>query len=78
MARGRQSIPWGRRVQPENLGPQESQFEEQVRYLRLGADELVNSVPLRYWAMKHADDRYVPEELLHAWGIDVEWNWDRT
>jgi hypothetical protein len=44
-------------------------FDEMVRRLNLSEKEYRSSVPLREWAQKHKDSKYVPQDLLKAWGI---------
>jgi hypothetical protein len=46
-------------------------FERMVKQLGLHAGELVYSLPLREWAQRNKDYRYVPEALLEAWGLTV-------
>ena len=47
-------------------------FEEMVGRLKLSEKEYQSSIPLRQWAQKHKDSKYVPQDLLEAWGIEVE------
>ena len=47
-------------------------FEEMVRRLKLSENEYRSSIPLRQWAQKHKDSKYVPQDLLKAWGIVVK------
>jgi hypothetical protein len=42
-----------------------------VKQLKLSEKEYRNSIPLKEWAQKHKDSKYVPQELLEAWGIVV-------
>jgi hypothetical protein len=46
-------------------------FEEMVRRLNLSEKEYRSSVPLKEWVQKHKDSKYVPQDLLEAWGIVV-------
>jgi hypothetical protein len=46
-------------------------FEEMVRRLKLSEKEYRNSIPLKEWAKKHKDSKYVPQDLLEAWGIEA-------
>jgi hypothetical protein len=46
-------------------------FEEMVRRLNLSEKEYRSSVPLKEWAQEHKDSKYVPQDLLEAWGIVV-------
>jgi hypothetical protein len=47
-------------------------FEEMVRRLKLSEKEYRSSIPLREWAQKHKDSKYVPQKLLDAWGIEAK------
>jgi hypothetical protein len=44
-------------------------FEEMVTRLNLSKEECRGSIPLKEWAKKHKDSKYVPQDLLEAWGI---------
>lgn len=46
-----------------------SEFEHVVKELGLTPDEYQNSVPLKEWARQNKDEKYVPSELLKAWGL---------
>jgi hypothetical protein len=46
-------------------------FEETVRRLKLSEKDYRSSVPLKEWAQKHKDSKYVPQDLLEEWGIVV-------
>ena len=46
-------------------------FEEMVRRLNLSEKEYRSSVPLKEWAQKHKDSKYVPQDLLDAWEIEA-------
>jgi hypothetical protein len=47
-------------------------FEEMVRRLKLSEKEYQTSIPLKEWAQKHKDSKYVPQDLLEAWGITAK------
>jgi hypothetical protein len=47
-------------------------FDEMVRRLKLSEKEYRSSIPLKEWARKNKDSKYVPQDLLEAWGIDVD------
>jgi hypothetical protein len=49
-----------------------SAFEHLVATLRLAPEEYANSTVLRDWVRKNKDHRYVPSELLGAWGLRVD------
>jgi hypothetical protein len=57
--------------QPKVKDEDETEFDREVRRLRLTQFELVSSIALRYWAKRYKNMRYVPEELLSAWGMKV-------
>jgi hypothetical protein len=46
-------------------------FEEMVRLLKLSEKDYRSSIPLRKWAQKNKDSKYVPQDLLEEWGIEV-------
>jgi hypothetical protein len=46
-----------------------SSFEEMVRQLKLSEKEYRGSTALKQWAQKYKDSKYVPQDLLEAWGI---------
>jgi hypothetical protein len=37
-----------------------------------GPPEYEGSIPLQEWARKNKDQKYVPSNLLQAWGLDVK------
>ena len=49
-----------------------SSFEEVVKKLRLSPSEYEGSIHLREWARKNKEQKYVPSNLLEAWGFDVK------
>lgn len=49
-----------------------STFEYEVRALRLRPENYADSPELRDWAQKNKDRRYVPPELLTAWGFALD------
>jgi len=58
--------------QPQSLvpfSPALSAFELQTRKLGLSPDEFVSSEPLKEWARKNKDQKFVPSDLLQAWGF---------
>jgi hypothetical protein len=44
-------------------------FEHVVNALRLSPEEYERSIPLKEWVRLNKDDKYVPSELLKAWGF---------
>ena len=72
MARKRGNPNWGK---PEvNNFPYAgaSSFEEVVKKLRLSPTEYEGSMQLQDWARKNKDQKYVPLNLLQAWGVEVK------
>ncbi len=49
----------------------QTSFEAVVKELRLSPNNYEGSLPLREWVRKNKDQRYVPPELLKAWGFVV-------
>jgi hypothetical protein len=60
---------WGR---PFRFAPISTEFEMQVRHLRLTPDEYVVSSELRCWCERNRNRFYIPEWLLDAWDIHVD------
>ena len=48
---------------------EQSEFERVVEALRLLPHEYLTSNALREWARQNKDYKYVPSELLKAWGL---------
>lgn len=49
----------------------ESSFERIVDSLKLSPEQYQNSPELREWVLRNKDDKYVPPELLKAYGFNV-------
>jgi hypothetical protein len=71
MAKKRPNPGWtnGAGVKPAKAG--ETAFETITQELGLEPTGYVSSGKLRAWAEKHKNQRYIPEGLLRAWGIEV-------
>lgn len=72
MAKKRDNPNWGK---PEsNILPYAgaSSFEGIVKKLRLSPAEYEGSIHLKEWARKNKDQKYVPSNLLEAWGLEVK------
>lgn len=52
-----------------------TQFEKQVQKLKLSETELYGSTQLQAWAKKNRNYRWIPENLLEAWHLEVEDYW---
>jgi hypothetical protein len=58
---------WGKPCADIPITP--TSFEEMVGRLKLSEKEYRSSIPLREWAQKNKDSKYVPQYLLEAWGF---------
>jgi len=47
----------------------QSSFEAIVKELGLSPNEYRDSVPLKNWVLENMDTKYVPWDLLKAWGL---------
>lgn len=50
-------------------------FEQVVRQLKLRPEDYETSTELREWVFRNKDQRYVPSELLKAFGFEVSNGW---
>ncbi len=48
-----------------------SSFEQVVHDLKLQPEQYLGSAPLREWARRNKDSKFIPESLLQAWGFDT-------
>jgi hypothetical protein len=72
VARKRGNPNWGRPIPPTPVLATE--FELQVRQLRLTQETYVFSAELQRWCWKNRNRFYIPEWLLEEWGISVDPN----
>ena len=49
----------------------ESSFERVVDSLKLAPEQYQGSIELREWVLRNKDHKYVPPELLKAFGFQV-------
>jgi hypothetical protein len=70
--RRRGNPDWGKLLPPVPSVPTE--FEMQVARLGLTRSEYAASAALRRWCERNLSRVYVPEWLLHEWGMHVEAN----
>ncbi len=70
MTRRRGNPNWGRPMPPAPVLATE--FEMQVRQLRLTVETYVSSAELRSWCERNRNRFYIPEWLLDAWDILVD------
>jgi hypothetical protein len=70
MRRKRGNPNWGRPMPPARVLATE--FERQVRTLRLMPETYVFSAELRRWCWQNRNRFYIPEWLLEKWRIAVD------
>jgi len=70
MIRKRGNPNWGRPMRPAPVVATE--FELQVRQLRLTVETYVFSAELRNWCERNRNRFYIPEWLLDMWDIPVD------
>jgi hypothetical protein len=64
---------WGSGGQPLQAAPDAAtEFEEQVRKLRLTKQTCAGSKELRTWCERNRNRCYIPEWLLKQWGMPVD------
>jgi hypothetical protein len=61
---------WGK-PEPFVLGGTISSFDALVKSLGLTPDQYQNSITLKEWVTRNKDQKYVPLDLLEAWGFKV-------
>jgi hypothetical protein len=71
MAKRRGNPNWGK---PElfTFSNASTSFDTLVKTLGLSPDQYQNSIALREWVGKYKDHKYVPVDLLTAWGFKAE------
>lgn len=71
IVRRRGNPHWGQPM-PPHRPPLATEFEIQVRHLRLSPETYFYSMELRRWCERNRNRCYVPEWLLDAWDISVD------
>jgi hypothetical protein len=72
VTRKRGNPNWGRPIRHAPVLATE--FELQIRQLRLTEESYVFSAELKSWCERNRNRFYIPEWLLEAWGIRVDPN----
>jgi hypothetical protein len=74
MGRKRGNPNWSMPLQGKEplCGVLVTEFELAVQRFGLKPDEYITSIRLRNWVREHKSKRYVPEQLLKAYGFDVQ------
>jgi hypothetical protein len=49
-----------------------SSFDKVVQALGLTPEQYISSLALREWVRSNKDEKYVPPDLLKAWGFTVD------
>jgi hypothetical protein len=68
MAKRRGNPNWGK-PEPMMLGPTITSFDAVVKSLGLLPGQYENSTKLKEWVGRNKDHKYVPPDLLEAWGF---------
>jgi hypothetical protein len=63
---------WGQPVPFGPVVPKVTSFEEAVKELQLQPEQYLHSTPLREWARRNKDSKFIPESLLQAWGFETD------
>jgi hypothetical protein len=72
MAKKRGNPNWGKPDVHASALTGPTSFEEVVKKLRLSPAEYKHSVQLKDWVRKNKDQKYVPSDLLKAWGLEAQ------
>jgi hypothetical protein len=72
MAPQRATNPNFTNPRPTNSAPSGSSFERVVRSLKLSPEQYKDSAELRDWVLRNKDEKYVPPDLLKAFGFQVD------
>src|SRR5437762_8630119 len=70
MSKPRGNPNWCAPQLPSSADPTVSAFELQTKKLGLRPDDFVGSEDLKEWARKNKDQKFVPSDLLQAWGFN--------
>ena len=68
MTKQRGNPNWGKPA-PYTLGSSVSSFDSLVQALGLSPEQYESSAALKTWVDKNKDHKYVPPNLLEAWGF---------
>jgi len=71
MAHRRGNPNWGKPLPQSFSSPAVTEFEKQIRHLKLNERNFAGSDQLRLWCEQNKNRFYVPESLLKHWGISV-------
>lgn len=72
MAKRRGNPNWGK---PDVIGPvipTITEFDRATHEFKLQPAQYIRSTRLREWARHNKNSKFVPEQLLEAWGFEIE------
>ena len=69
MAKRRGNPNWGKPEPFVVSASSETSFDAIVKSLGLSPHEYTGSAKLKDWVQKNKDQKYVPQDLLEAWGF---------
>lgn len=75
MPKKRGNPDWCRPVPFGSLVANRSSFESLTEALRLAPEDFQASILLKEWVSKNRNHKYVPVDLLEAWGFSVDVSW---
>jgi hypothetical protein len=75
MPKKRGNPDWCRPVPFGTLVANRSSFESLTEALRLAPEDFQASILLKEWVSKNRNHKYVPVDLLAAWGFSVDVSW---
>jgi hypothetical protein len=52
--------------------PVVTEFEKRVGEYKLTPDQYLQSFQLSEWARRNRNSKFIPEDLLKAWGLEIE------
>lgn len=71
MVKRRGNPNWGKPEPPGQVN-MVSTFESLVKTLKLSPEQYHESQVLREWVLQNKDHKYVPQDLLQAWGFTAK------
>lgn len=75
MPKKRGNPDWCRPVPFGTLVANRSSFESLTEALRLAPEDFQASILLKEWVSENRNHKYVPVDLLEAWGFSVDVSW---
>jgi hypothetical protein len=72
MAKRRGNPNWGKPEMNGPVTPTITDFQRVAHEFNLQPDQYIGSSLLREWASRNKNSKFIPENLLEAWGFQVE------